>query len=116
MPSSDGWYLAGPLIAFALVGVLAGVLSWTFDADNAPLDDFYADGLDLLDAVDDYGLLCPAALAEDADSADELRRLLTTSGIRCTQAVRYDGRITVLVFPEHATEARRLAAGDAPAG
>jgi hypothetical protein len=114
MPPSDGWHLAGPLIAFALVGVLAGVLSWSFDGDPDPLDDLYADGLDLLDTVDDYGLLIPAALADHPDTVDEVRRLLRAAGIRSTQAFRPDGRIAVLVFPESVDEARRLAAGGSP--
>ncbi len=116
MPSSGGWYLAGPLIAFALIGVLAGVLRWGIDRDGA-VDDWDSDGWDGLDVLtagpadDDYGLLSPAALADDADVADEVRRLLTAAGIRSTQAVRYDGRIVVLVFADQVDEARRLAAG-----
>jgi hypothetical protein len=111
MPPSDGWYLAGPLIAFALVGVLAGVLSWSFDGEPDPLDDLYPGGLDLLGPGDDYGLLCPAALACDPDTADDVRRLLGQAGIRSTHGTRPDGRIAVLVFPEELDEARRLAAG-----
>jgi hypothetical protein len=115
MPTVGGWYLAGPLIAFALIGVLAGVLRWGIDTDGAA-DDRHAgwDGLDVLAAGppdDDYGLLSPAALADDADVAAEVRRLLTAAGIRCTQSVRYDGRIVVLVFADQVEEARRLAAG-----
>ena len=123
MPSSGGWYLAGPLIAFALIGVLAGVLRWGIDRDSA-IDDWDGDtdgwdGLDVLSAADaeeDYGLLAPAALADDADVADEVRRLLAVARIRSTHAVRCDGRIVVLVFAEEVDEARRLAAGGSSEG
>ncbi len=115
MPTTGGWYLAGPLIAFALIGVLAGVLRWGIDCDGADDDrDAGSDGLDLLAAgppEDDYGLLSPAALADDADVAGEVRRLLSAAGIRSTQATRYDGRIVVLVFADHVEEARRHATG-----
>jgi hypothetical protein len=110
MPPDDGWYLAGPLIAFALVGVLAGVLSWSLDTEPDPLDDLAEGSLDLFDGHD-YGLLAPAALADDAEVADAVRALLADAGIRATQAVRSDGRVVVLVFPEAADQARRLAAG-----
>jgi hypothetical protein len=121
MPSSGGWYLAGPLIAFALIGILAGVLRWGIDRDGA-VDEWDGDGWDGLDVFaasprdDDYGLLSPAALADDIDVADEVRRLLSAAGIRSTQAVRYDGRIIVLVFADQVDEARRLAAGGSPEG
>ena len=121
MPSSGGWYLAGPLIAFALIGVLAGVLRWGVDRDGA-VDDWDGDGWDGLDVLaggaadEDYGLLSPAALAEDADVADEVRRVLATAGIRSTRAVRHDGRIVVLVFSDQVEQARRLAAGGSPEG
>ena len=121
MPSSGGWYLAGPMIAFALIGVLAGVLRWGIDRDSA-MDDWDGDGWDGLDVLagapldEDYGLLAPAALADDADVAAEVRRLLREAGIRATEAVRHDGRIVVLVFSDEVEKARRLAAGGSPEG
>jgi hypothetical protein len=110
-----GWYLAGPLVAAALIGVLLCVLRWGIDAEADPYDeDWDGDGLDLLDAPpvrEDYGLLTTAALVEDRRTAEEVRARLAYGGIRATYGPRRDGRLAVLVFPEEVEEARRLAAG-----
>jgi hypothetical protein len=97
MPTGNGWYLIGPLIAVGLVGFLGAVfwrmgLQWTFSREPA----------------DDYGLLIPAAFAETPEIADEIRHVLGEAGIRATQAMGPDGRTTVLVFPEQLEEARRV--------
>src|SRR4051812_10260061 len=110
MATSDGWYLIGPLIAVALVGLLGAVfwrmgLRWTFAHDDDPLRELY--GLAIFPQPDDYGLLCPAAVTDEPEIAAEIRRLLADAGIRATQAVRLDGRVTVLVFAEQVEEARR---------
>jgi hypothetical protein len=106
MPASDGWYLAGPLIAVAMVGTLAGAMRWTVERDSLR----ELDGLAIFDR-EDYGLLSPAALAEDVDLAEDVRRMLTDAGIRSTSAQRRDGRVAVLVFAEEVEEARRLVGG-----
>jgi hypothetical protein len=114
MASGNGWYLVGPLIAVGLVGLLGAVfwrmgLHWTFAREDG--GDRYADGLAIFGEPDDYGLLCPAAVTDDAEVADEIRRLLGDAGIRATQAVVRDGRTAVLVFAEEVEEARRLVGG-----
>ena len=114
MPPSDGWYLLGPLIAVALVGFLGAIfwrmgLQWTRSHDD-PLRDLY-DGLSIFTEIDDYGLLCAAAATDDTGIADEIRGLLADAGIRSTSALRPDGRLLVLVFPEEVEEARRLVGG-----
>jgi hypothetical protein len=127
MPPGDGWYLIGPLIAVALVGLLGAVfwrlgLQWTATHEPDPLRDLYPDGLAIfgepaLDSdlhCDDFGLLCAAAVTEDADMADEIQHLLGDAGIRATSATRRDGRYLILVFGEEVEEARRLV-GDSPA-
>jgi hypothetical protein len=120
MPPGDGWYLIGPLVAVALVGLIGAVfwrmgLLWALgQEDTDPLRDLYADGLAIFGEPDDYGLLCPAAVTGEPDVADEIRRLLCAAGIRATQAVDDDGRVAVLVFAEEVEEARRLV-GDSPA-
>jgi hypothetical protein len=111
MASSDGWYLIGPLIAVALVGLLAAFMRWSFDRDADPLRELYAEGLGIFGERDDYGLLFPAALTEDLDVAQDVRGMLAGAGIRATQVVRPDGRIVVLVFAEEVEEARRLVGG-----
>ena len=119
MATGNGWYLLGPLIAVGLVGFLGAVfwrmgLHWTLAREPDPLRDLYADGLAIFGEPDDYGLLGPAAVTDDPDVADEIRRLLGDAGIRATQVVGRDGRTAVLVFAEELEEARRLV-GDSPA-
>ena len=117
MASGNGWYLIGPLIAVGLVGFLGAVfwrmgLQWTHAREDG--GDRYGGGLAIFGEPDDYGLLCPAAVTDDPDLAEEIRRLLGDAGIRATHAVDDDGRMAVLVFAEEVEEARRLV-GDTPA-
>ena len=135
MASGNGWYLIGPLIAVGLVGLLGAVfwrmgLHWTLTREDredhegresheghegresrADRESRCADGLAIFGEPDDYGLLCPAAVTDDPDVAEEIRRLLGAAGIRATQAVDNDGRTAVLVFAEEVEEARRLVGG-----
>jgi hypothetical protein len=113
MATGNGWYLIGPLIAVGLVGLLGAVfwrmgLQWTVAREEG------GDGLAIFGEPEDYGLLCPAAVTDDAAVADEILRLLGDAGIRATQAVDREGRMAVLVFAEEVEEARRLV-GDSPA-
>ena len=134
MPAGDGWYFFGPSVAVALVAGLcwalrplwAGAADRDDDGDLADLDGIWiADswagddrdgctGLAIFAEPEDYGLLDTAAVTGERDTADEMLRLLRVAGIRATHAVRADGRVAVLVFPEQADEARRLV-GDTPA-
>jgi hypothetical protein len=107
MATGNGWYLIGPLVAVGSVGFIGAVwwrlgLHWTRAREES------GDGLAIFGEPDDYGLLCPAAVTDDPDVADEIRRLLDDAGIRATQAVNTDGRTAVLVFAEELEEARRL--------
>jgi len=111
MPSGNGWYLVGPLIAVGLVGLLGAIfwrmgLQWTLAREDAA-----ADGLAIFGEPDDYGLLCPVAITDDPGVAEDIRRLLGDAGIRATQAVDRDGRVAVLVFAEEFEVARRLVGG-----
>jgi hypothetical protein len=99
MPTGNGWYLVGPLIAVGLVVALGAVfrrmglgLHWTITREPE----------------DDYGLLGPAAFAETPEIAEEIRQMLGDAGIRATRAVGPDGRTAVLVFTEQLEEARRV--------
>jgi hypothetical protein len=119
MPPGDGWYLLGPLIPVVLVALLGTVcwrmgLQWGLDDEQDPLRELCADGLAVFADQDDYGLLCPAAVTDDPDTAEEIRRVLADAGIRATSTLRRDGRVLILVFSEQAEEARRLV-GDSPA-
>ena len=117
MATGNGWYLAGPLIAVGLVGLLGAVfrrmgLQWTLARER----DGCADGLAIFrdEGPEDYGLLAAAAVTDAPETADEIRRMLGEAGIRATRAVGADGRTAVLVFAEELAEARRLV-GDSPA-
>ncbi|GAA2894729.1 hypothetical protein Acy02nite_59580 [Actinoplanes cyaneus] len=110
MATSDGWYLIGPLIAVGLVGFL-GAVFWRMGLQPTGPVDGYADGLAIFGErgeQEDYGLLSPAAVTDEPEVADEIRRLLSSAGIRATSAIRRDGRVCVLVFAEEVEEARRL--------
>ena len=109
MPSGHGWYLVGPLVAVGLAGLLGAVL-WRMGPHGAFAREDAADGLAIF-GDPDYGLLCPVAITDDPDVADDIRRLLGDAGIRATQTVDGDGRMAVLVFAEEVEEARRLVGG-----
>jgi hypothetical protein len=119
MSPSDGWILIGPLVAVTVAGFVSAVF-WRLmprrklQEQGDPGRDVYAGGLAIFGEPDDYGLLCAAAVSDQTDVADEIRRLLRDAGIRATQAVGDDGRVAVLVFVEELEEARRLV-GDTPA-
>ncbi|BEL11616.1 hypothetical protein Q0Z83_098070 [Actinoplanes sichuanensis] len=109
MATSDGWYLIGPLIAVGLVGFL-GAVFWRMGLQPTVAPETAPDGLTIFGEPDDYGLLWPAAVTDEPEVADEIRRLLSDAGIRTTTAIRRDGRVSVLVFSEEVEEARRLVA------
>ena len=107
MAPSDGWYLFGPLLAVALVGLL-GVVFWRLGLSWIEQADDPYGGLSIFTDPDDFGLLCPAAVTDTTDEADDIRLLLADAGIRSTLGMRRDGRIAVLVFAEELEAARRL--------
>jgi hypothetical protein len=102
-PVAGTHYLAGPVIAFAVLALLALFLRWAFRSEprrRPPADD---------------GLLTRVATTSRRESALALRAVLSDAGIRST--VRFPGphRAEVLVFPEDADRARALASSF-PAG
>lgn len=97
-------YVAGPLVAFGVIGILAGILRW------ASSSEFKAD-LPEPTATNDFGLLRPVATVEDQAVARGLRQLLKRAGIRATVAPADDGRVHVLVFESELDRARRLTDG-----
>ena len=102
-PVAGTHYLAGPVIAFAVLALLALFLRWAFRGEPRrppPADD---------------GLLTRIATMSRRESALALRAVLSDAGIRST--VRFPGphRAEVLVFPEDADRARALASSF-PAG
>ena len=102
-PVAGTHYLAGPVIAFTVLALLALFLRWAFRSEprrSPPADD---------------GLLTRVATMSRRESALALRAVLSDAGIRST--VRFPGphRAEVLVFPEDADRARALASSF-PAG
>ncbi len=97
-------YVAGPLVAFGVIGILAGILRW------ASSSEFKTD-LPEPTAPNDFGLLRPVATVEDQTVARGLRQLLKRAGIRATVAPADDGRVHVLVFESELDRARRLTDG-----
>ncbi|MGK5114372.1 MULTISPECIES: hypothetical protein [unclassified Geodermatophilus] len=96
-------YLVGPVIAFAVLALLALFLRWAFGPDEPrrpPSDD---------------GLLTRVATLSRRESALALRAVLSDAGIRSTVRFPSAHRAEVLVFPEDAERARQLAASF-PAG
>ena len=85
MASSGAWYLVGPPLAVAVLALTAALLGWDVERDNL---DLLPDGLaifgDRCGDGDDYGLLAPAALTDDLELAEAVRRLLAGNGIRAT--------------------------------
>ena len=101
-PVAGTHYLAGPVIAFAVVGGLALFLRWAYRSDphrRPPSDD---------------GLLTRVATLSRRESALALRAVLSDAGIRSTVRVPAPHRVEVLVFPEDADRARALAASFRP--
>ena len=100
--AGDLHYLVGPMIAIAVVLLLAVFMRWAFGASNsrrrpAP-------------PPDDIGLLTRIATLSAHESAQALRSVLSDAGIRSTVRIRTERRVEVLVFPEDADRARALAA------
>ena len=98
---SDLHYLVGPVIAFAVLALLALFMRWAFgtgygrEAAPPPADD---------------GLLTLVATLSRRESALALRAVLSDAGIRSTIRFPAPNRADVLVFPEDAVRARSLAA------
>jgi hypothetical protein len=99
-------FLFGPLVAMAVVGLLALVLRWV--VPNRPS----AASPARLEAVKrrDYGLLVPVATPQDEVEAEFVRATLMRFGIRTTLA-RTDTGLRVMVFPEEAARARSVLHG-----
>ena len=102
-PVAGTHYLAGPVIAFAVIAGLALFLRWAFRGEprrRPPVDD---------------GLLTRVATLSGRESALALRAVLSDAGIRSTVRAIGAHRAEVLVFPEDADRARVLASSF-PAG
>jgi hypothetical protein len=96
-------YIAGPLVAFGVIGILAGILRWSSSSEFKTVIPERT--------TNDFGLLRPVATVEDRAVARALRQLLGRAGIRATVAPAGDGWMHVLVFEAELDRARRLTDG-----
>lgn len=98
-------YVAEPLIALFVVGVLVLLLRWTFAHGRSLVAPPPRTG-----AERDYGLLVPVARPATFIEAELLRARLTDHGVRATLAPTTDGP-RVLVFADEEKAARAVLRG-----
>ena len=95
-------FLVGPIIAFAMVGLLVLVLRWAFARGGSVVARPPASG-----RVDEYGLLVSVAAPTNYIEAEIVRRTLEDHKIRATLAQTTAGP-RVMVFPQDVDRARAL--------
>jgi hypothetical protein len=98
-------FVYGPVVAFAVVGLLALLLRWTFRRGGSLVAPRPRVG-----DPDDYGLLVPVAAPPSFAEAELIRARLEGVGIRATLAPTTQGP-RVMVFPDEARTARALLRG-----
>ena len=94
-------FLVGPVIAFAVLAVLALFMRWAFGTGYGRQKP--------TPPPQDEGLLTLVATLSRRESALALRAVLSDAGIRSTIRFPAEHRADVLVFPEDADRARTLA-------
>ncbi len=95
-------YAFGPIVALAVVGVLALLLRWAFSSGHSLVERRPEVG-----SPEQYGLLVPVAEPPTFVEAELVRRRLSDAGLRATLAPTTEGP-RVLVFPEDVKAARLL--------
>jgi hypothetical protein len=96
-------YLYGPIMAFAVVGVLVLVLRWAFSGRSTSL----VARRPVAGHSEEYGLLVPVASPATFVEGELLRRQLEDAGLRATLVPTADGP-RVMVFPESERVARAI--------
>jgi hypothetical protein len=87
-------YVFGPLLGFAVVGVLILLLRWTFGHGHSLVERRSVAG-----SPEEYGLLVRVAEPPTFVEAEMIRRRLEDAGLRATLAPTTEGP-AVMVFPE----------------
>lgn len=103
--TADLAYVAEPLVALLVVGLLVLLLRWTFRRGRSLVAAAPRTG-----GERDYGLLEPVASPATFVEAEMMRALLADHGVRATLAPTTDGP-RVLVFAEEARAARAVLKG-----
>jgi hypothetical protein len=101
---SDLHFLVGPVIAFAVLALIALFMRWAFGTGYGR-----DKGRRTSPPPADEGLLTLVATLSRRESALALRAVLSDAGIRSTVRCPAPNRADVLVFPEDAPRARSLA-------
>ena len=94
----------GPIVAVALVGILALILRWAFRRGSSVVAAPPQPG-----SAAEYGLLVPVASPTTYIEGEILRQRLEERGVRANLATTLDGP-RVLVWPDDAEKARRVLA------
>jgi hypothetical protein len=105
-------YVIGPVVAIAVVALLAVALRWIFGSNRSRA----AAVAEASTRPVDHGLLRAVAELPDRAAGSELRAVLSDAGIRSTLGERRDGRVQVLVFADDLDAARRLLPPPRPGG
>lgn len=95
-------YAFGPVVAFAVLGILVVLLRWTFRRGGSLVVP--------RGRQDQYGMLAPVAAPADYASGEMLRRRLEQEGIRANLATTLDGP-RILVWPDDVERAKQVLAG-----
>lgn len=98
-------FVFGPLIGFAVIGLLVLVLRWAFGRGGSLIPGPARRG-----PPTDYGLLVEVAAPRSADDAEQTARRLAAAGIQATIAPTTAGR-RVMVWPADETRAREVLSG-----
>ncbi len=106
MNSGSFGYLVGPLVALAVVGVLALLLRWAFSRGHSLVEPRARQG-----SPSDYGLLVAIASPGTYVEGELLRRRLEDAGLRATLAQTADGPRLMVFRRDEAAARRRLAQG-----
>ena len=97
-------YAYGPLVAFAVVGLLVLLLRWAFSRGQSLVERPVRPA-----EPDRYGLLTPVAAPRSVADGEALRRLRAAAGVRASLVVTSDGP-RLMVWPDDVDRARRLLA------
>ena len=107
MPAWNSFSFAyGPIVAVAVIGVLALILRWAFGHGSSVVAAAPRAGAD-----SEYGLLVPVAAPATYIEGELMRRRLEDCGVRANLATTLDGP-RVMVWPADESRARSaLASG-----